>query len=84
MTSSTSTSSTSSVMETCDLKLETENNLAIEPNSGSKQCNIMNLIQNQSLNGGCQPNVKRRILSQFLPSQPTTVALYRHKVEIKS
>merc|ERR1719394_1662241 len=86
-TSSTSSTS-SSVMESCDLKLETENNLAIEPNSGSKQCtkrkrrncNIMNLIQNQSLNGGCLPNVKRRILSQFLPSQPTTVALYRHKV----
>jgi len=83
-----STSSTSSVMESCDLKLETENNLAIEPTSGSNQCtkrkrrncNIMNFIQNQSLNGGCLPNVKRRILSQFLPSQPTTVALYRHKV----
>ena len=91
VTSST-TSSSSSVMESCDLKLEIENNLAIEPTSGSNQCtkrkrrncNIMNLIQNQSLNGGCLPNVKRRILSQFLPSQPTTVALYRHKVKIKS
>ena len=80
----------SSVMESCDLKLETEENLAIEPSSGSNQStkrkrrsnNIIDLIQNQSLNGGCQPNVKRRILSQFLPCQPTTVALYRHKVRV--
>ena len=81
-------SSSSSVMESCDLKLETEQNLAMGPSSGSNQStkrkrrnnNIIDLIQNQSLNGGCQPNVKRRILSQFLPCQPTTVALYRHKV----
>merc|ERR1719394_1341515 len=33
-----SSTSSSSLMEPCDLKLETENNLAIEPFSGSNQC----------------------------------------------
>ena len=42
--------------------------------------NIVRLISEGNIFGRYEENVKRRILSTFLPSNPSRVAQYRHKV----
>ena len=74
-----------SKMTDTDIEDEIGKNLSVSQNrkkartvAGSS--NIVRLISAGNLFGRYEENVKRRILSNFLPSNPRTVAQYRHKV----
>jgi len=77
---------TNQEMSGTDLKLEIEHNLSGEIRKkgrkrkrvGSK--NILQLISERNIFGEHDENTKRRILSNFLPSSPSRLAQYRHKV----
>ena len=72
-------------MTNTDLEAEIEKNLSAslnrkKPRNVVGRSNIVRLISEGNIFGRYEENVKRRILSNFLPSNPSQVAQYSHKV----
>ena len=72
-------------MTDTDIEAEIAKNLSVTQNRKKQRnvigsSNIVRLISEGNIFGRYEENVKRRILSNFLPSNPSRVAQYRHKV----
>ena len=74
-----------SKMTDTDIEAEIGKNLSVAQNRKKQRkvagsSNIVRLISEGNIFGRYEETVKRRILSNFLPSNPCRVAQYRHKV----